>query len=120
MLNSFAISHRHNNPTRLQQAIDDMRNGEVQYNFDNVESVNFLFEKNGVISRQKPDKHLLEKMDYVQFITNMLVKPEFELKLDNKQEKQLDVDKKKITKRLQVNSFYRLFNKRLLYLLLGR
>ena len=101
MLNSLAISHRHNNPTRLQQAIDDMRNGEVQYNFDNVESVNFLFEKNGVISRQKPDKHLLEKMDYVQFITNMLVEPEFELKLDNKQEKLLYVDKQKITKKIK-------------------
>lgn len=103
MLNSLAISHRHNNPTRLQQAIDDMRNDEVQYNFDNVESVNFLFEKNGVISRQKPDKHLLEKMDYVQFITNMLVEPEFELKLDNKQEKLLDVDKQKITKKIKYN-----------------
>ena len=102
MLNSIAISHRHDTPTRLQQAIDDMRSGEVQYNFDNVESVNFLFEKNGVISRQKPDKHLLEKMDYVQFITNILVEPEFELKLDNEQENQLDVDKQKTTKKHKI------------------
>lgn len=100
MLNSLAISHRHAHTTRLQQAIDEMRSGNVQYNFDHVESTNFLYEKNGVVSRQKPDKHLLEKMDYVQFVTNTLIDPEFKLKLDN--EKQLDVNKQKIAKKHRI------------------
>ena len=77
LLNSVAIQFKQTHPTRLEHAVMDMRSNTIdldkKIDLDNIESDNFLSAKHSTITRQKPSKHLLEKMNYINFISANLV-----------------------------------------------
>ena len=77
LLNSVAIQFKQTHPTRLEQAVMDMRSNVIdldkKVDLENIESDNFLSARHSTITRQKPSKHLLEKMNYINFISSNLV-----------------------------------------------
>ena len=73
----MAIQFKRTHPTHLEQAVIDMRSNVIELDkkidLDNIESDNFLSTRHSTIKRQKPSKHLLEKMNYINFISSNLV-----------------------------------------------